>query len=235
MKKNNILINFIVAKALPVLNTHISFPCNQIKAYSTNSIDINSIIIGILLGDGSLYRSSPTANVRFEMSLGQKYEEFALELGDIFKDYMSNPVKALEIKGKTKSYTNFRLKTKSLPIFTQYYDLFYKLDEESNKYKKIIPLNIDELMNSIVLAYLIMTDGNFDKGRNRVRIYTNCYTKEEVENLAFAINNKLGIYTGVLYDRNDQWILTIGAKYLNILRDNISKHFHKSMLYRIGL
>jgi len=24
-------------------------------------------------------------------------------------------------------------------------------------------------MNPIVLAYLIMTDGNFDKGRNRVR------------------------------------------------------------------
>jgi hypothetical protein len=80
-----------------------------------------------------------------------------------------------------------------------------------------------------------MTDGNFDKGRNRVRIYTNSYTKEEVERLALAINNKLGIYTGVLHDRNNQWILTIGAKYLNLLRDNVSKYFHKSMLYRIGL
>ena len=105
------------------------------------------------------------------------------------------------------------------------------------KYVKIIPKNIDDssLMNSIVLAYLIMTDGNFDKGRNRVRIYTNSYTKEEVERLALAINNNLGIYTGVLHDRNNKWILTIGAKYLNILRDNTSKHFHKSMLYRIGL
>jgi len=32
------------------------------------------------------------------MSLGQKYEELALFLGNLFKDYMSNPVKALEIK-----------------------------------------------------------------------------------------------------------------------------------------
>ena len=30
---------------------------------------------------------------------------------------MNNPVKALEVKGKTKSYTNYRLKTKSLPVF----------------------------------------------------------------------------------------------------------------------
>ena len=132
-----------------------------------------------MLGDGSLYRSSPTANVRFEMSLGQKYEEFALELGDIFKDYISNPVKALEVKGKTKSYTNFRLKTRSLPIFLEYYNMFYEFNQDSNKYVKIIPKNIDDLTGeacSIVLAYLIMTDGNFDKGRNRIRIYTNSYT-----------------------------------------------------------
>jgi hypothetical protein len=52
-------------------------------------------------------------------------------------------------------------------------------------------------MDPIVLAYLIMGDGNFDKSRNRVRIYTNSYTKKEVENLALAINNKLSIYAGV--------------------------------------
>ena len=113
--------------------------------------------------------------------------------------------------------------------------MFYVFNEDLNKYVKIVPKNIDELMNPIVLAYLIMTDGNFDKGRNRVRIYTNSYSKEEVENLALAINSNLGIYTGVLHDRNNQWILTIGAKYLDLLRNSVSKHFHNSMLYRIGL
>ena len=82
--------------------------------------------------------------------------------------------------------------------------MFYVFNEDLNKYVKIVPKNIDELMNPIVLAYLIMTDGNFDKGRNRVRIYTNSYSKEEVENLALAINSNLGIYTGVLHDRNNQ-------------------------------
>ena len=218
---------------------------NKGKYYTTNNINfsssssnlgnLNSILIGIMLGDGSLYRSSPTSNVRFEISLGQNYKEFAFEIGELFRDYMSNPVKALKVKGKTKSYINYRFKTKSLPIFVQYYNMFYQFNKDLNKYVKIVPKNISELMNPIVLAYLIMTDGNFDKGRNRVRIYTNSFSKEEVESLALAINNKLGIYTGVLHDRNNQWILTIGAKYLDLLRKTVSKYFHNSMLYRIGL
>ena len=115
---------------------------------------------------------------------GQKYELFALYLGDLFKELMSNPVKTLEIKGKTKTYTNYRLKTKSLPLFVPYYNMFYSYNEDLNKHIKIVPPrpapgpgaraeNIIEFMDPIVLAYLIMTDGNFDKGRNRVRIYTN--------------------------------------------------------------
>jgi hypothetical protein len=90
-------------------------------------------------------------------------------------------------------------------------------------------------MDLIVLAYLTQGDGDFYKGSNRVRIYTNSFTKSEVENLAEAIKTKLNIYTGVLLDRKDQWILTIGAKNLELLRNIFSTHFYLSMLYRLGL
>ena len=106
---------------------------------------------------------------------------------------------------------------------------------DKNKYVKVVPNNLIDLMDPIVLAYMIQGDGNFDKGRNRVRIYTNSFTKTEVENLANAINVKLNIYAGVLHDRKDQWILTIGAKNLELLRKLVSPYFHSSMLYRLGL
>ena len=80
-----------------------------------------------------------------------------------------------------------------------------------------------------------MSDGNFDKNRNRVRIYTNSFKKEEVQLLADAINKNFGIYVGVLHDRKDQWILTIGAKQLDSLRELVKPYFDNSMLYRIGL
>ena len=198
-------------------------------------LELNSILIGIMLSDGGLYRSSPTANVRFEMSFGEKYKSLAFHIGELFKDYMSNPVKPIEIKGKNKVYINYRLKTKTLPVFNSYYEMFYKFNHLTNKYVKIVPDNILDLMDPIVLAYLIQGDGNFDKSRNRVRIYTNSYQKLEVENLALAIKTKLNIYTAPLHDRKDQWILTIGANNLDLLRKIVIPYFHPTMYYRLGL
>nr|YP_009710726.1 LAGLIDADG endonuclease type 2 [Amanita phalloides]QFZ98675.1 LAGLIDADG endonuclease type 2 [Amanita phalloides]WLF85180.1 hypothetical protein [Amanita phalloides] len=130
---------------------------------------------------------------------------------------MSNPVKSLEVKGLNKVYINYILKTRSLNIFNSYHDMFYRLNPETNKYTKIVPENIIDLMDPIVLAYLIQGDGNLDKGRNRVRIYTNSYSKVEVEQLATSIKTKLNIYTAVLLDRKDQYNLTIEANNSKLL------------------
>ena len=212
--------------------------------------NLHSILIGIMLGDGHLYKSSPTSNTRFEISFGRDRESFANWIGNLFKDYSNTGIQKVVTKNiKTPSTLNhnFRFKTKSMPVFNSYYNIFYKLsltDSDSTigqnkntrgKYIKIVPTNISEFMDPIVLAYLLMSDGNFDKNRNRVRIFTNSFTKEEVQILADAINAKLGIYVGVLHDRKDQWILTIGAKQLDLLRQTVSQHFDPSMLYRIGL
>ena len=194
-----------------------------------------SVLIGILLGDGGIYRTSSTSNCRFEMSFGQHSQQFAEKIGELFKDYMSNPVKSVTLKVRDKTYTNYRLKTATLSLFNQYHDMFYNWNPEKGKYIKIVPKNISEFMDPIVLAYLLMSDGNFDKNRNRVRIFTNSFTKEEVQILADAINAKLGIYVGVLHDRKDQWIITIGAKQLDLLRQTVSIHFTPCMLYRLGL
>nr|YP_010697829.1 hypothetical protein P1S03_mgp16 [Porodaedalea chrysoloma]WCF76790.1 hypothetical protein [Porodaedalea chrysoloma] len=197
--------------------------------------NLHFVLIGIMLGDGGISRSSSTSNSRFEMSFGTKYKQFAESIGYLFKDYMNSPVKAIELKGKDKNYINFRLKTSTLPLFNKYHEMFYKFNTEKGKFVKIVPENILDNLNPVVLAYLIITDGNFDKNWNRIRIYTNSYSKEDVNRLAIAINSNLGIYAGVLHDRKDQWILTIGAKQLSLLRYIVSPHFESSMFYRIGL
>jgi len=71
----------------------------------------DSVLIGIMLGDGSIYCSSFTSNARLEMSFGQNYKSFAESIGILFNEYMNNPVKVIEIKGKNKIYQNYRLKT----------------------------------------------------------------------------------------------------------------------------
>lgn len=197
--------------------------------------NLHDILIGIMLGDGHIYKSSPTSNSRFEISFGKDRENFAIWISDLFEDYSNSGINTIYYD---KSFFNtsfgYRFKTKSLSIFNSYHDLFYKKDNITWKYHKIVPSNIKSLMNPIVLAYLILTDGNFDKSRNRIRIYTNSYSKLEVERLAKAIELKLDIYVGVLHDRKDQWILTIGALQLDKLRTLVKPHFESSMLYRIG-
>ena len=199
--------------------------------------NLHSILIGLMLGDGHLYKTSPTSNSRFEISFGKDRLLFADWIGNLFKEYSNTGIKIIPLKGGNffSLKYNYRFKTRTLPIFNYYHNIFYEADNNSWKYIKIVPHNILDLMDSTVLAYLIMTDGNFDKSRNRVRIYTNSYSKVDVDRLALAINTKLGIYVGVLLDRKDQWILTIGAKQLNLLRELVSPHFEPSMLYRIGI
>jgi hypothetical protein len=190
-----------------------------------------------MLGDGHLYKTSPTSNSRFEISFGKDRILFANWIGDLFKEYSNTGIKFIPVKGSSflSLKVNFRFKTKTLPIFNYYHKIFYEANNETWKYKKIIPHNILDIMDSTVLAYLIMTDGNFDKSRNRVRIYTNSYSKAEVKRLALAIKTNLNISVGVLHDRKDQWILTIGAKQFKLLREIVSPHFEPSMLYRIGI
>jgi hypothetical protein len=89
--------------------------------------NLHSILIGLMLGDGSLSRTSKTSNTRLEMSFGTNYKQFAEKIGYLFKEYMNKPVKEIEVKGANRIYINYRLKTKSLPVFNYYYDLFYTL------------------------------------------------------------------------------------------------------------
>ena len=105
--------------------------------YKGTSTNLKSIIIGLMLGDGSLYKSSPTSNTRLEMSFGEKYKEFAESLEGLFKDYINNSVKGIKLKVKNKEFVNYRLKTRSLPYFNPYYDMFYKTEPITGKSKKI--------------------------------------------------------------------------------------------------
>ena len=93
---------------------------------------LNSILIGIMLGDGSLYKSSPTSNSRLEMSFGENYYLYAKHIESLFNEYITTPLKLIQIKGKTKTYYNYRLKTRSLFLFKEYFDLFYYQEELSS-------------------------------------------------------------------------------------------------------
>jgi len=198
---------------------------------------LHEVLIGFMLGDGGIfYASKKSGTPRFEFSMGQERLEFATYMALLFRDYAINSLKEVKVQALANGqlYTSYRFKTKSLELFKYYRDMFYVTSTVTGRAVKIVPSNIIDLLTPVALAYLIMADGNYDAGRNRVRIYTNSFTKEEVGLLASRIQSKFGIYVGVLADKKDQYILTIGAKELPKLKTLVSEHMLPSMKYRIG-
>lgn len=113
--------------------------------------------------------------------------------------------------------------------------MFYLYNFKLKKHIKKLPLNIKNLITPIVFAHLIKGDGNFKSDANIIRIYTNSFTKQEVELLSEAIILKLGIKTEVVLDRNIQYIIIIKKNQLEATRSIVQKYMHISMLYRIGI
>jgi hypothetical protein len=89
------------------------------------------------------------------------------------------------------------------------------------------------IISPLVLAHLIMGNGNLKSPDNIIRIYTNSFSKKKVEKLAEVITKKLGIITNIIYDRNNQYILTISKNQLNIVRSLLLPYMHVSMLYKL--
>lgn len=58
---------------------------------------LHSILIGIVLCQEMVFNINlqKTSNTRFEMSFGAKYEAYAQSIEMLFKDYISNPLKAI--------------------------------------------------------------------------------------------------------------------------------------------
>jgi hypothetical protein len=91
------------------------------------------------------------------------------------------------------------------------------------------------MITPVVLAHLIMGDGNLKSKDKIIRIYTNSFKKDDVENLGNAITNKFNIITKVAHDRNNQYILIIIRNQLDMVKSRILPYIHGSMLYKLDV
>lgn len=114
---------------------------------------MDDIIIGLLLGDGHL--QCRKNNSRFfygQSSLREHHLNYFYHIYDLFKPYISNNFKiksnSFVNKLNNKSYSSINFATLTLPCFNYYRELFY-----NSHNKKIIPLNIKQLLTPRGLAY----------------------------------------------------------------------------------
>jgi len=146
------------------------------------------ILIGSLLGDGTLRKQGTRTNALFEVNHSLQFSDYVDWKYEFFKEYVKTPPKSRKSNGNRIAY---RFTTQSLPVFTEYYDKYYSLG------KKIIPSNI-KLTNSI-LAVWFMDDGS--KTRNSFYINTQQFDIESQLLLIKCLERDFGIKSTLNSDK----------------------------------
>lgn len=110
-------------------NTKLIFSSTLLISKKSNySIDkTREVIVGSLLGDADIEMGTRAINGQFKITQSTKYEDYFNMLFEIFSPFCSSPIKLNSYTDKrtNKLYSSLYLRTKSLSLFTEYYNLFY--------------------------------------------------------------------------------------------------------------
>ena len=176
-------------------------------------------------------------NGRFKVIQSTKYKDYFLMLFEIFNQFCSTPYSSYTyLDSRTnKNYSSLTLRTKSLPLFTEYYNLFYLNGV------KVIPNTIGDLLTPLGLAHWIMQDGSYHKVSKGVVLCTDSFKKEEIQLLICILQTKFNLICTIQKSPSKNLNMRSGgriyisAKSLPILRTLVQSHFHTTMLYKLGI
>ena len=203
-----------------------------------HNIDVISIIIGSLLGDGYA-NSRRIEGTRFCFRQSVIHKDYLFWLYKFFNDkgYCSNlPPRMYEREllnkytQETKVYYGYEFNTFTFRSFNWIHKLFYK------KGKKYINQDLINYITPLALAIWIMDDGGWAKPG--VRLSTNAFKLEEVEYLAGILTSKWGLKCTLAshkkVSKSNQYSIYILGESLPKLKKLVFPHIIPSMRYKLG-
>jgi hypothetical protein len=182
-----------------------------------------AVLIGTLLGDGSLVANAYGKNYRLRIEHQKAQKEYVEWKYHVFKEWcLSKP----KFRIKTNSWY---FRTISHPVFTRYRNLFYQ------EGRKIVPKRIDLLLRDpISLAVWFMDDGGIQADKRNPSISTHSFTKRENLLLRKVLWQNFGIETNLNWDGKGNR-LYIPKRSLKRFVSLISPYILPSMKYKIPL
>ncbi len=167
-----------------------------------------------MIGDGSL-EDRKTANSRLQIRHSLKQRDYV--------DWLYAELQNFVLSKPRQIGDAYFFRTKSLSLFTQWRQKFYKLG------KKIIPRDIS--LSPLSLAIWFMDDGYFDK--KAAYFCTHCFEGESLNRLQQLLRG-FGLENGPILDRGHYKIrLRVGSTPIFI--DLVKQYIHPTLLYKIGI
>lgn len=226
---NNIEINNKKMTILPILPFS-SFKVCSSKRIGPHNYEILCILIGSLLGDGSMERDGKGS--RFCFYQKGEHIEYVLWLHQqlLKNGYCKENIPQIQsriINNKLAYYCRFRSFTYS--SFNWIHEGFYR------KGKKSIPCWIEQYLSPISLAIWIMDDGAWIKNRG-IKLCTNSFSLSDVKKLVYILETryklKLAIHSAGSLNQYNIYIPKVN---LPILIPLISPYLHPYFLYKLNM
>lgn len=209
---------------------------NSFNRIGPHNFDILSILIGSLLGDGSMEKSiNGSRFVFYQAKVNWEYllwlHHVINKLGytdkNIPKFYMRKGSALVGDLNEIKYYCRFR--TFTFSSFNWIYDAFYP-----NKTRKVIPDFIEIYLTPLALAVWMMDDGSSFKNKG-FKFSTNSFTLKEVQNLALILKTKYNLDTTIHKSGlNNQYNIYVPKASFILLREIAKPYFHPTMLYKLN-
>lgn len=175
-----------------------------------------SIIVGKLLGDGSLRRK---VNTLLEINHSYKQKDYVFWLYEKFKKYVATPPK-LRVSGTNRF--SYRFTTLSSPELNEFYETFY-----TKNHKKFISQDIR--LNSLTLAIWFMDDGC--KSRRSVYLNTQQFSFDE-QLILLELLKHLNLKATLNKDKN-YYRIRFSGESIDEFIDMVKPYVLPSMLYKL--
>lgn len=192
------------------------------------SLDLKSILVGLILGDTHVQQMTPNVNSRLMFKQGAVHKEYISHLYELFRLFTETPIKETTRFDERvdKTYNGLEFTTLRYPCFNEYRSLFYNIEGV-----KTIPANIGELLTPLSLAYWVMDDGT--KQSSGFTLCTDSFSLSEVKLLISTLKEKFDLNCNLVNYNNKSYRIYIKAESMGKFRDLVQPYIHSSMEYKL--
>ena len=188
--------------------------------FSLNPIQ-TSVLIGTMLGDGTIQPRKSDARLHIKHSLNQlSLVEYKRQ---VFSNITCMPVRVFKQEVGRKDYNFAEFVTLIHPEFTRFYNLFYL-----NR-RKVVPKNVSKDLNPLSLAVWIMDDGSSEYAG--LSIQTHSFEEKEVDTLKRIIKENFGIGT-IKRKNKGRWVIYFPKASLPKLIEKVGEHILPEFRYK---
>lgn len=180
-----------------------------------------SILIGALLGDGSLSSGDWSKNYRLQIVQGNSQKDYLFWKFDIFRNCcFSEP-------SYQKWNKSWRFRTISHVVFNFYAKQFY------NNKKKVIFRDIIHYLTPLSLAVWFMDDGSIGPRRDGYILNTQSFSYLENKYLQECLSRKFNLDKVSIHKDRKWWRLYIRKMSVNKFYEIINPYIIPSMRYKL--